>query len=223
MLVLVVEDNRDLAQNVIEYLEYHDIECDWANRGDQGLALAIATKFDAIVLDLNLPKMDGIDVCRELKKRKINTPILMLTARTSLDNKLEGFDAGADDYLVKPFDLPELYARLKVLFNRRTSDGSSLEIGDLSVDLESRCVTRGGIDLKLNPIQWKLLTKLMTSSPAVVSREELEEHVWGDDRPSSDALKIHLHNLRMIVDKPFPTQLIQTFRGVGVVIRDGEK
>lgn len=223
MLVLVVEDNRDLAQNIIEYLEYHDIECDWANRGDQGLTLATEHKFDAIILDLNLPKMDGTDVCMALKQQQNTTPILMLTARTSLENKLEGFAAGADDYLVKPFDLPELYARLKVLFKRRTTANSYLQLADLKVDMNSRRVTRGEVELRLNPIQWRLLIKLMTSAPAVVSREELEAHVWGDDRPSSDALKIHLHNLRTIIDKPFPTQLIHTLRGIGVVIRDEEQ
>lgn len=220
MLVLLVEDNIDLATNIIEYLEYQGLECDWADRGNQGLELATRQSFDVIVLDLTLPGMDGIDICKNLRSRQINTPILMLTARSLLENKLEGFDAGADDYLVKPFDLPELHARINILANRRRPLSSVLQLDDLMVDCGARRVIRDGIELALNRTQWTLLIKLMQNSPNVVSRDELEQAVWGDDRPESDALKIHLHNLRTIIDKPFHKHLIHTVRGVGVAMRD---
>lgn len=223
MLVLIIEDNRHLAANMVEFLETEGLECDWAERGDHGLELACDQSFDVIILDLMLPRMDGIEVCRELKSRGVTTPVLMLTARDTLDDKLEGFDAGADDYLVKPFDLPELLARLKVLAKRCQPRELKLQVGDLVADLDTHRVTRDGQDIQLSRLGWQLLITLMQASPRVMSRQELEQIVWKGEPPDSDALKAHLYSLRKQIDKPFDRQLLHTLRGVGVVIRDEEQ
>lgn len=220
MLVLLVEDNRSLASHIVEYLELDDIECDYAERGDHGLELALQQHFDLIILDLNLPGMDGINVCKELRRNAIQTPILMLTARDSLDNKLEGFNVGADDYLVKPFDLPELVVRIKALAKRAKPQEQTLQIADLRLDLSLREAYRQDQLLSLHPIGWELLVALAKASPAPLTRQELEYVVWQDSPPNSDALKSHLYQLRKAINKPFSTELLHTLRNVGVVLRE---
>ena len=145
----------------------------------------------------------------------------MLTARDTLDDKLQGFDAGTDDYLVKPFALPELVARLRALVNRQCEPRQQLQVGDLTADLRTRLVERGdGHLIQLNPTCWELLITLMRASPAVVSREQLETSVWGERVPDSDALRSHLYLLRKAIDKPFDKPLLHTFRHVGVALRE---
>lgn len=219
MLVLVVEDNRQLGANLVEFLESEGFECDYSERGDQALSLATEHSYDMIVLDVMLPGMDGLAVCRALREQGVGTPVLMLTARDALDDKLQGFDVGADDYLIKPFALPELVARLHALAKRCSNSGDVLEVGDLRLDLDARVAERRGCLIDLNPTCWTLLVTLMRSSPAVVSREKLESAVWGDQVPDSDALRSHLYQLRKAVDKPFAKPLIHTIRHVGVTIR----
>lgn len=222
MLVLLVEDNRHLASNIVEYLELEGVECDWADNGALGLALACEESFDLIVLDLMLPRIDGITVCQKIRQAGIFTPILMLTARDTLDDKLEGFQAGADDYLVKPFDLPELYVRLKALARRGSAQQKTLTIADLEVNLSDRSVTRAGTPIHLNRISWEILTLLIQASPAVLSRQEIENKVWRNNPPDSDSLKVHLYKLRQAVDKNFENKLIHTIRGFGVTILNKE-
>lgn len=219
MLILVVEDNRQLGANVVEYLEGEGFECDYSERGDQALSLASEHNYDMIVLDIMLPGMDGLAVCSALRERGVGTPVLMLTARDSLDDKLLGFDVGADDYLVKPFALPELVARLRALLKRRHEDSGVLQVGDLRLDLSARVAERRDRLIDLNPTCWTLLVTLMRSSPAVVSREKLESAVWGDQTPDSDALRSHLYQLRKAIDKPFDKPLLHTVRYVGITIR----
>ncbi|WP_372865128.1 response regulator transcription factor [Spongiibacter sp.] len=223
MLVLLVEDNRKLAANIIEYLEAEGFDCDYAERGDHGLALALSQHqgqpFEVIVLDLMLPGLDGMTVCRRLREEGVSAPVLMLTARDTLDDKLGGFDAGADDYLVKPFALPELVARLRALVKRRSEPEQELVVGDLRADLRARLVERAGRPIPLNPSCWTLLVTLMRASPAVLSREKLEAAVWGDAVPDSDALRSHLYQLRKAIDKPFDKPLLHTLRHVGVALR----
>lgn len=219
MLTLVVEDNRKLASNIVEYLEGEGFECDYAERGDHALALALEQPFDVIVLDIMLPGIDGLTVCERLRSQGIATPILMLTARDTLDDKLQGFRVGTDDYLVKPFALPELVARLRALVNRKSEPSRLLQVGDLTADLRTRMVERDGRPIQLNPTCWELLITLMRASPAVVSREQLESSVWGDRVPDSDALRSHLYQLRKAIDKPFDRPLLHTFRHVGVALR----
>ncbi|MCC6504706.1 MAG: response regulator transcription factor, partial [Aquimonas sp.] len=205
MRILVIEDNSDIAANLGDYLEDRDHVVDFAADGITGLHLAVVNDFDAIVLDLNLPGMDGLEVCRKLRNdARKTTPILMLTARDALEQKLTGFDAGADDYLVKPFALQEVEARLTVLARRgRGSPARILDVSDLHFNLDTLEVSRAGKSINLNPTALKILQCLMESSPNVVTRQELETVVWGEELPDSDSLRVHIHGLRALLDKPF--------------------
>ena len=218
----MIEDNRDIAANLGDYLEDRGHTVDYAADGVTGLHLAVVNDFDAIVLDLNLPGIDGIEVCRKLRSEaRKQTPVLMLTARDSLDSKLAGFDSGADDYLVKPFALQEVEARLQVLARRvKTQMPRALAIADLEYNLDTLEVRRGGESIQLNPTALKILQALMEASPSVVTRNELETKVWGEELPDSDSLRVHIHGLRAAIDKPFPNALIQTRHGIGYRIVD---
>ena len=217
MRVLIIEDNPDIAANLGDYLEDHGHTVDFAGDGITGLHLAVVNEFDAIVLDLALPGMDGLDVCRKLRAEAgKETPVLMLTARDRLEDKLAGFETGADDYLVKPFELQEVEARLKVLGGRgRRKNRRELKVGDLKFNLDTLNVSRGGTEIYLNPIGLKLLHCLMDASPNVVSRAELEMEVWGEEMPDSDSLRVHIQSLRSAIDKPFGSNMIQTRHGIG--------
>ena len=217
MRVLIIEDNPDIAANIGDYLEDHGHTVDFAGDGITGLHLAVVNDFDSIVLDLALPGMDGLDVCRKLRSEAgKDTPVLMLTARDRLEDKLAGFETGADDYLVKPFELQEVEARLNVLAGRgRRRNTRELKVGDLKYNLDTLNVNRGDEDIYLNPIGLKLLHCLMEASPNVVSRAELEMEVWGEEMPDSDSLRVHIHSLRSAIDKPFGSNLIQTRHGIG--------
>lgn len=217
MRVLIIEDNPDIAANLGDYLEDHGHTVDFAGDGVTGLHLAVVNDFDAIVLDLALPGMDGLEVCRKLRSDAgKDTPVLMLTARDRLQDKLAGFETGADDYLVKPFELQEVEARLKVLASRgRRRVRRELVVGDLVFNLDTLAVNRSGQDIYLNPIGLKLLQCLMSASPNVVSRNDLEMEVWGEEMPDSDSLRVHIHSLRSAIDKPFGSSMIQTRHGIG--------
>lgn len=217
MRVLIIEDNPDIAANIGDYLEDLGYTVDFAGDGITGLHLAVVNEFDAIILDLALPGMDGLEVCRKLRQEASkDTPVLMLTARDRLEDKLAGFDKGADDYLVKPFELQEVAARLKVLASRgRRRTKRELTVGDLVYNLDTLSVTREDRDIHLNPIGLKLLQCLMEASPNVVSRAELEMEVWGEEMPDSDSLRVHIHTLRSAIDKPFDSNMIQTRHGIG--------
>jgi DNA-binding response OmpR family regulator len=217
MRVLIIEDNPDIAANLGDYLEDHGHTVDFAGDGITGLHLAVVNDFDSIVLDLALPGMDGLEVCRKLRSEAgKETPVLMLTARDRLEDKLAGFDTGADDYLVKPFELQEVEARLNVLAGRgRRRNRRELKVGDLKFNLDTLSVNREGEEIYLNPIGLKLLQCLMGSSPNVVSRAELEMEVWGEEMPDSDSLRVHIHSLRSAIDKPFSSNMIQTRHGIG--------
>jgi len=217
MRVLVIEDNNDIATNIGDFLEEKGHVVDFAGDGVTGLHLAVVNDFDAIVLDLTLPGMDGLEVCRKLRQEaRKQTPVLMLTARDALDHKLSGFDSGADDYMTKPFALQELEARLTVLARRGKGQQSRvLQVADLSFNLDTLTVSRAGKHIPLNPIGLKLLQHLMEASPSVVTRQELESRVWGEELPDSDSLRVHIHGLRAAIDKPFGKPLIQTRHGIG--------
>ena len=217
-LILLIEDHHDIAAMVCEHLEFSGYDIDYAADGVTGLHLAVSGEFDAIILDLMLPGMDGLEVCRKYRQEAGgNTPILMLTARDTLEDKVAGLDAGADDYLVKPFEMAELDARLRALLRR--SGGSvgdqKLKVGDLEFDTGTLQVKRAGKTLALTPIGMKLLMALMKASPRVVSRRALEREAWGDVVPDSDALRSHLYNLRKSIDKPFETPLLHNVPGMG--------
>ena len=231
MRILVVEDNRNLVANLFEYFEARGHTLDAAPDGPTGLHLAIAQPYDAIVLDWMLPRMDGPEVLRRLRNDAgSDVPVLMLTARDELPDKITGFRAGADDYLTKPFALPELEVRLEALVTRATGRGRGrvLQVGDLRYDPVTLEATRAGRSLHLYPAGRRLLEVLMQASPAAVTRERLEHALWGDDPPDGDMLRSHIYELRRSVDAAHPAKLIHTLPRVGYRLaettgtRDGE-
>jgi DNA-binding response OmpR family regulator len=223
----LVDDHRDIAGAIIDFLEHRDFAVDYAADGITGLHLAVTNTYDVIVLDLMLPGLDGLAVCRKLREEaRVDTPVLMLTARDTLDDKIIGLGAGADDYLVKPFEVRELEARIGTLLRRyrRAVARATYTVDDLTLDMATLRVTRGGQVLTLTPIGLKLLTVLMRASPRVVTRQQLEREVWGDLLPDSDTLRSHLYTLRKVIDKPFARTLLHTISGVGyrLAVEDGQ-
>jgi DNA-binding response OmpR family regulator len=216
MHLLLIEDSQDLAANVCEYLEARGHVMDAAADGVTGLHLAVVNTYDAVILDLGLPGIDGLTLCRKLRQEAHkHTPVLMLTARDTLKEKLGGFGAGADDYLVKPFALEELEARLEALVRRGTTRGTVLGIADLTVNTDTLQVRRGDTRIELTPIALKLLVLLLRASPRVLSRGEIELALWGDAPPDSDALRAHVHILRTAIDRKFAVKLLHTVHGMG--------
>ena len=216
--LLLIEDHRDIAEMVFEFFEQRGYALDHAGDGITGLHLAVSNRYDVIILDLLLPGMDGIAVCEKLRREsRCNTPILMLTARDTLQDKVSGLEAGADDYLVKPFDMLELDARVRALMRRHRGDVSPelLRVGDLTLDMGTLQVERAGRLLDISPTGMKILKVLMRASPRLVTRREIEREVWGDDLPDSDTLRSHVYNLRKVVDKPFPEPMICTLQSIG--------
>ncbi len=223
--VLLIEDHRDIAEMVGSYLESRGYTVDFAEDGVTGLHLAVVNDYDAIVLDLMLPGLDGLSVCRKLREEaRRDTPLLMLTARDTQQDKVTGLDAGADDYLVKPFDIQELEARVRALVRRRRGQLAAevLKVADLSLDTGTLELSRAGRPLTLTPTALKLLTVLMRASPRVVSRQDLEREVWGDLLPDSDTLRSHLYTLRKVIDKPFDRPLLHTVHGAGYRLADAD-
>jgi DNA-binding response OmpR family regulator len=217
MHLLVIEDNPDLVANLYDFFEGRGHTVDAAYDAFSGLKFATENRYDAVILDLMLPGMDGLEVCAMLRERGLDTPILMLTARDTLDSKLEGFASGADDYLVKPFALQELEARLQVLQRRGRSGGARgrLQVADLSFDPDTLRVERAGRRIELSPIPLRILEVLLRASPRVVPRAEMERAIWGDSPPDSDALRAHLHVLRSAIDATGEVSLVHTVRGIG--------
>ncbi|MGB5445030.1 MAG: response regulator transcription factor [Psychromonas sp.] len=220
--LLLVEDDIDLATAVIDYLELEEIQCDHAGNGLVGLNLIEKNNYHAIILDLNLPKMSGLTVCEKMRNKGIDTPVLMLTAMDSLQDKLTGFGKGADDYLIKPFAMQELIVRVQALARRRSGQVSRLSLLDLELDLQKKQAYRNQQPLKLSPIALKILEVLMRESPNPVSREKLIQSVWGDEQPDSNSLKVHIYNLRKQVDGGDVTTLLQTISGYGFALKAAE-
>lgn len=218
MRLLIIEDNPNIVANMFGYLEPLGYQLDVARNGISGLAMAAEGNFDALVLDLTLPGLDGLDVCRRLRNDfKRSIPVLMLTARESLQDKVLGFDSGADDYLVKPFSMVELEVRLKALVRRAAGaqvDGV-LRFADVTFDPGTFEAIRAGVPLQLTRTGIKLLAVLLREAPKLVTREVLEQEIWGEDRPDSDALRTHIHSLRLAMDKPFDHPLLKTLPGIG--------
>jgi len=215
--VLVIEDNPDVAANIGDFLADKGHVVDFAYDGISGLHLAVTQAIDAIVLDIMLPGMDGMTLCRRFREEADKpTPILMLTAKDTLADKLEGFDAGADDYLLKPFALEELAARLQALVRRASPDSPSvIEVGPVRVDMDRHIVTKAGETVSLNRTCFRILVELMRCAPKVVTRDDLEHLLWGDFKPASDALRSHIYALRKALDESGEVSLIETVVGVG--------
>lgn len=216
--VLVIEDNAGLVANLFGYLEPRGYVLDVARDGAAGLELALKGSYDVIVLDWMLPKLDGAAVVRKLREAGATLPVLMLTARDEIDDKVTGFRAGADDYLTKPFALAELEVRLESLMTRSQGRRPVLQVADLQFNVSTRRAQRGTVELQLYSAISNLLESLMKASPSVVPRHVLESAVWGESLPDHDLLRAHVYELRKRVDGPFPVKLIQTVPKLGYCI-----
>ncbi|MEM7098383.1 MAG: response regulator transcription factor [Pseudomonadota bacterium] len=221
--ILLVEDDVDLSATLIDYLSFLNISCDHAANGRSGLNLALSNEYDVIVLDVSLPKLNGLDVCSKLRNAGSNIPILMLTARDSLDDKLSGFNAGTDDYLTKPFASEELIARVRALAGRQSSQVKTKYIGSLVIDYHNQSAYKNDQRLSLTPIEWSLLESLSRASPGTLTRPQLAHAIWGDETPDSNSLNVHLHNLRQIVDADADQPLIESIKGRGVRMRSDDE
>lgn len=210
--VLVVEDNEELQGILADFLEVKGAQVDFADNGELGLSLAMENEFDAIILDVMMPKKDGMQVARELRESGCTTPILMLTALNGRTDLLKGFEHGVDDFVTKPFNFPELEVRLTALIKRFRGEVASslLQFGDLKIDQNSHRVQREDQELAVTPVMYQLLVKLVKSAPNVVSRDALIHEVWGDDAPDKDVLRSHIYLLRNVLDKPFTKPMLLT-------------
>lgn len=220
--LLLIEDDLDLAKAIIDYLELEEIQCDHAANGIAGFTLITQNPYDAVILDLNLPKMNGLEVCEKIRSLGIDVSILMLTARDTLDDKLTGFSKGADDYLVKPFAMEELIVRAQTLSRRKSGQVTCLKVEGIELNLQAQTVMREGVELKLTPIAIKILKVLMQESPNTISREKLMRSIWGDEQPDSNSLKVHMYNLRKVIDSKEESKLIHTITGRGFAFKREE-
>jgi two-component system OmpR family response regulator len=222
MRLLVVEDDAKLARALERGLQREGYAVDLADTGDDALSQATTNDYDAVVLDVMLPGIDGFAVCKEMRSSERWAPVLMLTARDQISDRIRGLDAGADDYLVKPFDFGELLARLRALIRRGPTERPPvLEVGDLRIDPAARIVTRNGREIELTVREFALLHFLAQRAGSVVSREELLEHVWENaEEGSTNVVDVYVGYLRNKVEKPFKGKIIRTVRGIGFMLED---
>ena len=222
MRILVVEDEKALNRVLARRLGMEGYSVDTAFTGPEALDFLEAYEYDAVLLDVMLPKMDGFEVLRRMRKRLDQTPVLFLTARDALSDKVEGLDLGADDYLVKPFEFDELLARLRVLTRRKVSSRSSVYVcGDLKLDTVRHLVTRGEKELSLTAKEYALLEYLIRNKGLVLSREQIETNLWnGDQIVGSNVVDVYIRMLRKKVDADFEPKLIQTVRGYGYMLKE---
>ena len=222
MRILVVEDDKKIGSFVVKGLKQNGFAVDHAVNGEDGLILAAATPYDAAVIDIMLPKRDGLSLVHELRNRKINLPVLILSARASVDDRVQGLQSGGDDYLVKPFAFSELLARLQALIRRSTreTEPTTLTAGDLTLNLITREVSRGGRKLDLQSREFSLLEYLMRNAGRVVSKTLILEHVWDYSfDPQTNVVDVVVCRLRTKVDRDFDRKMIRTLRGVGYVLK----
>jgi DNA-binding response OmpR family regulator len=220
--VLIVDDHLDLVSNVFAYLERKNFVLDAVRDGESALELGIHGHYDVLVLDWMLPRLDGLQLLQRLRSADVDTPVLMLTAKSDVTNKLSGFAVGADDYLTKPFSIAELEARIRALHARRVGRARVLQVGRLLYHLTSQQVTRDGRPIHLHSGPRKLLQLLMKESPNIVAKERLERLLWGDDRPDKDLLRTHIYELRRSLDADYPAKFLQTVPRIGYRIVDPE-
>ncbi|TFH92828.1 response regulator transcription factor [Vibrio ouci] len=215
--VLLVEDNREVAGILFDYFECEGMELDYADNGELGLQLALEGSFDLILLDLMLPRMDGLTLCNKLREAGVSTPVLMLTALDNREDMLKGFKHGADDYLTKPFDLEILEARIQALIKRYRGQVAStvLQFSSLKIDQKTRQAFREDKLLALNPTTYTILEMLCQKAPEIVTRQELSEKLWQESEPNNDVLRSHIYQLRNQLDKPFAKPMLTTIPKIG--------
>jgi len=221
MRILVIEDNRRLSAALKLSLGDAGYAVDAAFDGAEGQAFAEATPYDAIILDILLPVKDGLAVCHALRQARVMTPVIMLTARDTVADRVRGLDSGADDYLVKPFALNELLARLRALLRRDApTKGAWLEVGDLRLDPANHSVERAGRAIELTARQYALLEYFMRHPNQLLTREVIERHLWSYDyEGASNVVDVYVRRLRRQIDDPFATKLLETVRGAGYRLR----
>ncbi|MGA2751647.1 MAG: response regulator transcription factor [Verrucomicrobiota bacterium] len=222
MRVLVVEDDSKIASFLVNGLKQNGFAADHASDGENGLALAHAVTYDVAVLDIMLPKLDGLSLLRQLRQDKILTPVLILSAKARVDDRVKGLQAGGDDYLTKPFAFSELLARLQALIRRATHTAAptTLSASDLTMDLLTREVTRGGQKIELQSREFALLELLLRHPGRAVTKTMILEQIWDYSfDPQTNVVDVLVHRLRAKMDKDFPSKLIQTIRGVGYVLK----
>lgn len=217
MNILLIEDNKNIAETIFDYFELKGSTLDFAGNGLQGQQLAQQNTYDIIILDIMLPKANGFDVCNALREEGVDTPILMLTAKDRREDILHGFAQGADDYLVKPFDLDILEARIEALARRHKGNTSNkeLQFGELSLELDTHQLIRQGKVHTLNPTQFSIMKLLLKNAPNVVKRQDVIDELWGDDEPDQDLLRSHIYKLRCLIDKPYEHAYIHTIPKIG--------
>jgi DNA-binding response OmpR family regulator len=225
MRVLLIEDNRRLSHSIRLSLIDEGYAVDTAFTGSDGEELALMTPYDVIILDIMLPEKNGLQVCRDLRNRRVNTPILMLTARDAVEDRVAGLDSGADDYLVKPFAIQELNARLRALLRRESDDRSGqLRLGDLVLDPATHFVERAGQPVDLTAKEYALLEYFMRNPNRLITREMAESHIWSYDyQTASNVVDVYIRRLRRKIDDPFETKLFETVRGAGYRLRATEE
>lgn len=222
MRILLVEDEIKLANATKRALELQKYVVDIAYDGEQGLDLASEEKYDLIILDVMLPNVTGLEICKQVRQKKINTPILLLTAKGQVSDKVSGLDVGADDYMVKPFSFEELFARIRALLRRGTKlEDPILRVGNLTLDPITTKVTVNKTTLQLSSKEYSILEYLLRHKNSVVSREQIINHVWNYNADIFPAtVEVHIKHIRDKIDKPFKTKLIKTKRGFGYEISD---
>lgn len=222
--ILIIEDDQRVAELIKRGLTEQEFNCDVAYDGLLGLKMILHNEYDLVITDIILPKMDGLDLSREIRSLKPNMPIIMLTALGTTDDKIEGFDAGADDYMVKPFEMRELIVRIRVLLKRYKNNaavsGSLLKFHDLEMNLHTKIVRRNAIEISLTPKEFKLLEYMIQNAERVLSRNEIADKVWDTQFDTgTNFIDVYINYLRKKVDKDFDKKLIHTKSGMGFVLK----
>ena len=220
--LLVVEDERHLADSIARRLQEEGYSVDVAHDGEEGFQLANSKKYHLIILDLLLPRRDGLQVLRDLRRNKVQSMILVLTAKSTVEDRVEGLQTGADDYLTKPFAVAELIARVESLLRRQcVEQGSILRVADLELDIDTRCVRRASKSIHLTAKEFSLLELLIRNKNRILTRRAIAEQVWGYNFDTgTNVVDVYVNYLRKAIDKGFPKRLLHTVRGVGFTIRE---
>lgn len=221
--ILLVEDDLDLASTVSDFFEIKGFCCDHAIHGQIALNLISNNQYQVIVLDINLPRINGFDLCRQLREQGVDTPILMLTSKSSLEDKLQGFECGADDYLVKPFAMQELLARINALSLRRSGQAKQRTFSGIKIDERQRCASIEGNNLKLSPTEFNILKLLVSHAPDPLSRVFIQDNIWSEELPETDCLKVHVYKIRKELGRFEKADVLKTIKGFGFALKANDE